>query len=86
METMLFSLLIGIMVMLAIYLSLTRVMNISNLSIRRALALFSAAVGILVTFWLKSNPDILGSYTREIVFAGLGVVLALIFLARKLIS
>jgi hypothetical protein len=85
MNATLSSLLIGIMVMLAIYLALSRVMDIANPSVKKALALFSAAVGLLATFWLRSHPNLLGHYTQEIVLAGLAIVIALLFLAHKLL-
>ena len=77
------SLLIGVLVMLAVYLTLSRVIDISNISVKKSLALFSAAIGFLTTFWLEGNPSIMRDYTERIVIAGLGVLLALLAFARK---
>jgi len=77
------SLLIGVLVMLAVYLTLSRVIDISNISVKKSLALFSAVLGILTTFWLESNPSIMHDYTERIVLAGLGILLALLAFARK---
>jgi hypothetical protein len=71
------SLLIGIMVMLSIFLSLSRAFDIRNKAIKKALALFSAAAGILTTFWLQDHPDVLRDYSEKIVLAGLAVVITL---------
>lgn len=78
-----YSLLIGIMVMLALYLSLSRVMDIANTSVKRSLAIFSAAIGLLSTLWLESHPSVMREYSEKIVYAGLAVVLALLVFARK---
>jgi hypothetical protein len=77
------SLLIGVLVMLAVYLSLSRVIDIGRVSVKRSLALFSAAVGLLTSIWLESYPTLLRDYTGKVVLAGLGVVLALLVFARK---
>lgn len=78
-----YSLLIGVTVMLAIYLVLSRAVDVSLLSIKRSLAIFSAAVGLLSMFWLQNNLAILHEYLEKIAIAGLGVVLALLAYARK---
>lgn len=79
----LYALLIGIIIMLAIYLALSRVVTITNVPVKRALALFAAAIGLLSVFWLDSHPDILREYAGKIVLAGLAVVLALLAFARR---
>ena len=86
MNTDVSSLLIGIMVMLAIYLALSRVMDYSHSTIKKASAIFSGVAGLLSTFWLRENPDILGDYTQQIVLAGLAVVIALLAFLRKSLS
>lgn len=83
MDASLSSLLVGIMVMLAVYLSLSRMVDVSSVSVRKSLVLFSAALGLLSSFWLRSHPDMLEEYTGQIVLAGLAVVIALLTYARK---
>ncbi len=77
------SLLIGILVMLAIYLSLSRAFDTTNISVKRSLALFSAVVGLLTTLWLGSHPEVLREYSGKIVLSGLAVVLALLAFAGR---
>lgn len=77
------SLLIGVLVMLAIYLTLSRVIDIGNISVKKSLALFSAGIGILTTFWLEANPSLMRDYTEKIVIAGLGILLAFLAFARN---
>lgn len=69
--------------MLAVYLALSRMTDVSKPSVRKALAVFSAAVGLLSTFWLRSHPDVLEDYMGKIVLAGLAVVIALLAFAKK---
>lgn len=83
MDTSLSSLLVGIMVMLAIYLSMSCLTDVTNVSIKKSLALFSAATGLLSTFWLRSHPDLLEEYIGKIVLAGLAVIIALLAYALK---
>jgi hypothetical protein len=77
------SLLIGILVMLSAYLALSRVVDVSNTSVKKSLAVFTAALGLLSTLWLQDNPAVLRQYSEKIVIAGLGIVLALLAFARK---
>lgn len=77
----LYSLLIGILVMLAVYIVFTWDTNIN----KRPLAIFSAALGLLTTLYLQENSKMLGDYSEKIVLAGLGVLLAIFaYLRRKL--
>ena len=69
--------------MLALYLTLSKTFDIDNYSIRRTLGLFSGAIGLLTTFWLLENPILLEKYITEIAIGGIGVVLALLTLAKK---
>jgi hypothetical protein len=80
------ALLVGILVMLALYLSLSRVFDLTDFTVRKSLALFCAAIGLLTTFWLNDNPVVMGKYISEIVGAGIAVVLALLIFARKSIE
>jgi hypothetical protein len=75
-------LLVGILVMLAVYIGLQRALA-GSVGTKRAAALFAAAAGLLTTLWLRENPDVLARYSAEIVIAGIAVVLALLALARK---
>ena len=77
------SLLIGILVMLAAYLSISRIVDVNKVSVKKSLAIFSATLGLLSTLWLQNNPAILKEYSEKIVIAGLGIILALLALARK---
>jgi hypothetical protein len=79
-------LLIGIMVMIAIFIGLRLSLNTKERSIIRAVAIFAAAGGFLTTFWLVENPEFLSYYSKRIVVGGLTAVLALIALARLYIS
>jgi hypothetical protein len=77
------SLIVGILVMLALYLSLSRIFNLNDFSVKKSLTLFCAAVGLLTTLWLNDNPAVLEKYVSEIVGAGIAVVLALLVFAKK---
>ncbi len=77
---------VGILVMLALYLSLSRIFDQTDRSVKKSLALFGAGVGILTTLWLNQHPDILEKYVSEIVGAGIAVVLTLLIFARKSIE
>ncbi|MBT3313182.1 MAG: hypothetical protein HN390_01075 [Anaerolineae bacterium] len=77
------SLIVGALVMLALYLSLSKVFDINNYSVRKALGLFAGAAGLLTTFWFLENPALLEKYVAEIVIGGIGIVLALLSLAKK---
>jgi hypothetical protein len=84
MDTFFFkSVVVGILVTLALYLTLSKTFDLDNYYIRRTLGLFSGGVGLLTAFWLFENPNMLEKYTNEIVISGIGVVLALLVLARK---
>ena len=76
-------LLIGVMVTAALYIGLRLGLSHKFVSIKRAVAVFAAIAGLLTTFFLIENPDLLADYSARIVLAGLGVVLALIALARR---
>ena len=75
-------LLIGLMVMAAIYISLQWIIR-GNPQSKRALGVFGGACGLLTTFWLLENPEILADYAAQIVTAGVAVVLSLLWLARR---
>ena len=77
------ALIIGVMVMLAVFLSLSRFFDINNSSVKKSLALFSAATGLLSTLWLRVNPTVLRDYWAQIAVAGILVVLVLLRLGRK---
>ena len=83
MHELILPLIIGILVMTAIYIVLSRIFGTEDLSTRRALAIFGAGAGIVVTFWLRGNPAALREYTAQIAIAGIGVVLALLALAKR---
>lgn len=80
------ALIVGVLVMLALYLTLMRTFESGGYSARKSLALFCAGAGILTTLWLNQHPDILEKYVSEIVGAGIAVVLALLIFARKSIE
>lgn len=73
---------IGILVMVAVYIGLRRSIGQTAVSIKRAIAIFAAGVGILTMLWLRENPRDLTDYSAEIVAGGVAVVLALLALAR----
>jgi len=77
------SLIVGILVLLALYLSLSQVFDLNDFSVKKSLTLFCAAVGLLTTLWLNDNPAVLEKYVSEIVGAGIAVVLALLVFAKK---
>jgi len=77
------SLLIGILVMTAVYIGLQRAWGQNASTLKRATAVFSAACGMLTTFWLMENHTILAEYATRIVVGGIAVVLALLAIARK---
>lgn len=74
---------IGILVMTAVFIGLRRATVVKSQQTNRALAVFSAAFGILTTLFLADHPDLLAEYAREIVIGNIGVVLALLLLARR---
>lgn len=78
-----FSLLVGILVMLSTYLVLSKTVEVEIPSIKKSLVLFSATLGLLSTFWLRNNPEILGVYSEKIVIGGIGITLALLASARR---
>jgi hypothetical protein len=78
-----FALLVGVLVMLALYLSLSRAFDLTNSSVKKSLALFCVAAGLLTIFWLNENPAVLEKYVSEIVGAGIAVLLALLVFAKK---
>ena len=77
------SLLIGLLVLAAIYLGLSRVFDVTKPSVRKALGVFSGVAGLLSTLWLRDHPDQLGKYTQEIVVASLAVIIVLLARVRK---
>ncbi len=83
---LLMPLLIGVMVTAAIYTGLRLGLSDNFSSIRRAVAIFAAAAGLLTTFWLLGNPAFLAEYSARIVLAGLAVVLSLLALAKQVIK
>lgn len=76
-------LLIGILVLAAVYIGLRQVFTSASSSIKRSAIVFAAACGLLTTFWLMENPQALANYSAQIVAAGVAVVLALLVLARR---
>jgi hypothetical protein len=80
------ALMVGVLVMLALYLSLARVIDVVDRSVKKSLALFCAVSGILTTFWLNRHPDVLEKYVAKIVGAGIAVVLMLLVFAKKSIT
>jgi hypothetical protein len=77
------SIFVGVLVMLALYLALSKSFEVNNYYIRRALGLFSGVTGLLVTFWLLENQSALEKYVAEIVVGSIGVVFALFAFAKK---
>jgi len=77
------ALIIGILVTLAIYLSLLNTFDVKNISVRKTIGLFSGLVGLLTYIWLQDHPDLLEKYVAEIVLAGIGVLLAMLALAKN---
>ena len=77
------ALIVGILIMLTLYLSLSRAFGLTNLTVKKSLALLFVAVGLLTTFWLNEHPATLEKYITEIVGAGVAVVLALLVFAKK---
>ena len=77
---------VGILVMLALYLSLSRTFDLADRLVKKSLALFCAAVGLLTTLLLRQHPDALEDYMVKIVAAGIAVVLALLALAKRTIE
>ncbi len=80
------SLIIGILVTLALYLTLSKSFDINISYRRKTLGLFSGAVGLLTTLWLFENRNMLEEYVAKIVIAGIAVVLALLAIAKKSIK
>lgn len=74
---------IGLLVMLAIYIGLRRALGQNDLTIRRAMAVFSTVAGVMVTLYLFDRPAALEEQAGKIVLALVGVVLALIAVARR---
>ena len=77
------SLIIGILVMVAIYIVLIQALDQNRRLVKRSIAVFSAGCGVLVTLWLGENPTALEEYTIQIVGAGVAVVLALLTFAKN---
>ena len=81
----LYALMIGIMVMLAIYMALMIGIGKGYGGIQRTLLIFSAMFGLLTTLYLQENPILLDEYSEKIVISGLGILLSLlVFLRLKL--
>lgn len=78
-----YALLIGITIMLSLYVILARLLDSGDRSVKKALAIFCGAIGLLSALWLQENQSILREYSGKIVLAGLGVVLALLAYARN---
>ena len=76
-------LLLGILVMTAVFIGLRQVFASDAQPVRRAVIVFAAACGLLATVWLLDNPDALADYTARVVAAGIAVVLALLAIARR---
>lgn len=76
---------IGILVTCAVYIGLRRAFR-NEPALRRAVILFAAVAGIVVTFFLRAHPALLEEWGTQIVLALLGVVLVLIALARRHVS
>ena len=77
------ALLIGILVLANIYLLLERVVGFRSSHARKAGGVFSGAAGMLTTFILLENQDLLNSLAMEIVLALVGLVLTTIALLRR---
>jgi hypothetical protein len=77
------SLIVGVLVMVAVYIGLIQAFTQNRRIVKRAIAVFSASSGILVTLWLNETPGALEKFTIQIVGAGIAVVLALLTLAKK---
>jgi len=74
-----FPLLIGLLVMVAIYISLWNFFR----SMKRAIGVFAAICGIVTMLWLQDNPYAIEKYSAQIAVGGLTVVLALLALAKR---
>jgi drug/metabolite transporter (DMT)-like permease len=76
---------IGLLVTCAVYIGLQKAFGVENLALRRAIAIFAAVAGIMVTLFVREHPDLLRQQSAKIVLALIGVALALIaFIKRKL--
>jgi hypothetical protein len=73
---------IGVLVTCAVYVGLRRALG-ADRTVRRAVAVFAAAGGIVVTLFLRQRPALLEEQGAKIVLALIGVVLALIATARR---
>jgi drug/metabolite transporter (DMT)-like permease len=74
---------IGLLVMCAVYVGLRRAFGSKDPTVRRAVAIFSAVAGIVVTLFLREHPDLLEQQGTKIVLALIGVVLAFIATSRR---
>jgi ABC-type sulfate transport system permease component len=74
---------IGLLVMCAVYVGLRRAFGGKDSTVRRAIAVFSAVAGIVVTLFLREHPDLLEQQGTKIVLALIGVVLAFIAASRR---
>jgi len=60
---------IGLLVTCAVYIGLRRAFGGRDLTIRRAVAVFSAVAGIVVTLVLRERPDLLEEQSTRVVVA-----------------
>lgn len=73
---------LGVAAMLAIFVGTVAAMRPKR-GMRRALALFSAAVGVAITMSLKERPELLAKWKEGLVISGLLAVAALLRLSRR---
>ena len=75
--------LIGLLTAMAVAMGLRR----SGLgSQRRAVVVFSTVVGVIVVLALSENPALMDEYVSRIALAGLGIVIAVLALAKRSIE
>ena len=85
-SSFLLALSIGVLAMCAVYIGLRKVLGGGERTVQRATAVFAAVSGILVTLFLRDRPALLEEQGTRIVVALVGVVIALIALARRGLS
>lgn len=79
MDTLLFSLAIGVSAGSLIYVALDRFTN--SLPGRKAIAVASYSIGFAVTWWLYNNPGYLQSIMEEIIAKSIAIVIAALSVA-----
>ena len=77
------ALLLGISIMMAIFIAINIAYKGQDQSKQRVFALFSAAIGLAITYFLAQNPLFMEKYLLKVNWTGVALVLALLWFFRS---